>query len=188
MAFSIESFKQQLALGGARTSLFEVQVTNLVYPGADNKFTFMCKASEIPEARLSTIEVPYFGRKIKVAGHKTYADWSTTIINDEDFAIRGAIEDWQSAINQPEENTPLSPVNGTPLSYKSTALITQYGKNQDIIAKYKMIGLFPTLVAAIPLDWNQPDSIQEFQVTFTYDYYVREQPGAGAQVTFTGVV
>ena len=170
MAFSIESFKQQLALGGARTSLFEVQVTNLVYPGADNKFTFMCKASEIPEARLSTIEVPYFGRKINLAGDRTYDAWQVTVINDEDFLIRGALENWLNAINSHQGNV-RSASAASPSSYTTEATVNQYSKTGNIIKSYKFVGMFPVDISPIDLDWGSNDTIEEFQVTFAFQYW-----------------
>ena len=36
---------------------------------------------------------------IKVADDRTFDTWDTTIINDENFAIRNAIEDWMSLVS-----------------------------------------------------------------------------------------
>lgn len=171
MAFSVSQFRAELTDGGARTSLFEVQVTNPSFVGNNNKFIFMCKASEIPESRLSSIEVPYFGRKIKLAGHKSYATWNVTVINDEDFSVRKNMEVWQNSINSAIGNLPATGVGSNPLNYKSKATVKQYGKAGNILRTYNFDGLFPTLIAAIPLDWNQPDSIEEFRVDFEYDFY-----------------
>ena len=71
MAFNINEIKSQLALGGARPSLFQVTLTNPVNAAADLKFPFMCRAAQMPASTLGMIEVPYFGRKIKIAGDRT---------------------------------------------------------------------------------------------------------------------
>ena len=89
MAFNINEIKSQLALGGARPSLFQVTLTNPVNAAADLKFPFMCRAAQMPASTLGLIEVPYFGRKIKIAGDRTFAEWTVTCINDEDMIIRG---------------------------------------------------------------------------------------------------
>ena len=80
MAFNINEIKSQLALGGARPSLFQVTLTNPVNAAADLKFPFMCRAAQMPASTLGTIEVPYFGRKVKIAGDRTFAEWTVTLI------------------------------------------------------------------------------------------------------------
>ena len=85
MAFNINTFTGALKLGGARGSLFSVSITNPVNGVADIQTPFMVKAASIPSSELGVIDVPYFGRQVKVPGNRTFPEWSTTIINDEDF-------------------------------------------------------------------------------------------------------
>ena len=49
-------------------------------------------------------EVPYFGRKIKIAGDRTFADWQVNIMNDEDFGVRSMFETWSNALNRHVSN------------------------------------------------------------------------------------
>ena len=67
MAFNINEMKSQLTFGGAKASLFQVQITNPVNSAGDLKTPFMVQASTIPESTMGIIEVPYFGRKVKIA-------------------------------------------------------------------------------------------------------------------------
>ena len=96
MAFTIDKFRTNaLAKGGARANLFDVTMTGASAAGLNaSEFTFACKAAAIPAMTVATIDVPYFGRTIKVPGNKTFDNWSVTIINDEGFAIRNGIEKW----------------------------------------------------------------------------------------------
>ena len=98
MAFNINQFKTNgLVLGGVRSSLFEVELTLPIQVGSQavtNKIMFTCRASSIPASTVGIIEVPYFGRKIKLSGDRTYDNWSVTIINDEDYSVRNAFEGW----------------------------------------------------------------------------------------------
>jgi len=170
MAFNVNEFAGALKAGGARPSLFQVQITNPINGVADAQVPFLCKAAQIPEATLSAVEVPYFGRNIKLAGTRTFAEWSPTIINDEDFAIRNAMEQWSNAINSFQGN--INNAGGTaPSLYKANAQVTQYGKTGEILRVYDFVGIFPTTVAAIDLGWENGDAIEEFQVTFAYDYW-----------------
>jgi len=170
MAFNVNEFSGALKAGGARPSLFQVQITNPINGVADAQVPFMCKAAQIPEATLSSIDVPYFGRQVKVAGTRTFAEWSPTIINDEDFAIRNAMEQWSNAINSFQGN--VNTAGGTaPSLYKANAQVTQFSKTGEILRVYDFVGIFPTVVAAIDLGWENGDAIEEFQVTFAYDYW-----------------
>lgn len=169
MAFNINDLRSQLTFGGAKSTLFQVQITNPIVGGiADIKIPFMVKASTIPSSTINSIDVPYFGRKIKVAGDRTFEPWRVTVINDEDFLVRNAMEAWMSAINTHEGN--LSAATG-PLQYKAQAQITQFSKSGVPLRVYNFNGLFPTEVAAMNMSWEENDRIEEFDVTFAYDWW-----------------
>ncbi len=170
MAFNINEIKSQLTFGGAKASLFQVAITNPINGVADLKTPFMVQAAQIPEATMGIIEIPYFGRKVKVAGDRTFAEWTVTIINDEDFLIRNAMEEWMASINAHESNvTQLGTASAS--EYKAQAQITQYSKTGQALRTYNFNGLFPTTVAAIGMDWNTTDDIERFDVTFQYDWW-----------------
>jgi hypothetical protein len=166
MAFNINQFKSELVGGGARPTLFQVQITNPVAPGADFKVPFMVRAAGIPESTLGQYTVPYFGRQVKYAGDRTFADWTVTVINDEDFAIRNAMEAWSNFINSHDSNT-----RALPQQYKSTGLITQYSKDGSALRTYVFEGMYPVTIDGIQMDWSQTDTIEEFGVTFQYDLW-----------------
>jgi hypothetical protein len=166
MAFSINEFKSQLVGGGARSALFQVQITNPILGVADFKVPFMIKAASIPESTTGTIQVPYFGRFIKYAGDRSFQPWQVTIINDEDFAIRNAMESWSNAIN-----THITNFRSAPFDYKAQAQIVQYGKDGTALREYTFEGLFPTSISSIDLAWANESQIEEFSVTFEYDLW-----------------
>src|SRR6056300_61108 len=170
MAFNINEIKSQLTFGGAKASLFQVQITNPINGIADLKTPFMVQAAAIPESTLGTIEVPYFGRKIKLAGDRTFAQWSVTVINDEDFLIRNAMEAWSAAINSHQGNL-RGTGSASPAAYKSQAQVVQYSKTGDILRTYQFNGIYPQTVASIPVDWNTTDDIERFDVTFDFDWW-----------------
>ncbi len=166
MAFSINQFKSQLVGGGARGALFQVQITNPILGAADFKIPFMVKAAEIPESTTGVVGVPYFGRIVKYGGDRQFGPWTVTVINDEDFAVRNAMESWSNAINSHITN-----FRTTPFDYKAQAQVTQYGKDGSVLREYTFEGLFPTNIAPIGLAWADQDTIEEFTVTFEYDLW-----------------
>jgi len=169
MAFSVQEFQGQMEFGGARPSLFEVNITNPFNSAADDKVRFMAKAAQIPGTALTPIAVNYFGRPVKFAGNRTYEDWTVTVINDEDFSIRAGLEEWAQNINSTQGNLRLTGAN--PEAYKSQGQVIHYGKQGNVIREYKFVGLFPTVISPIELSWDAADAIEEYTVTWTYDFF-----------------
>jgi hypothetical protein len=170
MAFNIEEIRSQLTLGGARPSLFQVTLTNPVNGVADLKTPFMVRATAAPASTLGTIRVPYFGRTVKLAGDRTYEGWDVTVMNDEDFLVRNALEQWSHAINSAQGNV-RALGSSSPLLYKSTAEVTQFSKTGAPLRTYRFNGIYPATVSNMDLDWGATDTIQEFRVRFEYDFW-----------------
>ena len=165
MAFNINEMRSQLVYGGARQNLFQVRIDNPANTSANFKVPFMVQAAQIPESQLGVIPVFYFGRQMKLAGDRTFGDWTVTVINDEDFLIRNAMEEWSNRINRLERN--VRDIN----RYKTNANVIQYAKDGSPIREYKFNGIFPSVISPIELDWGTTDQIESFQVTFSYDYW-----------------
>ncbi len=99
---TITDFRSKLGGGGARPNLFEVNLGNFGGDGTtgswntniESEFRFMCKASSMPAQSIGSVEVPFRGRILKVAGERTFEPWSVTVINDEAFKIRKGFEAW----------------------------------------------------------------------------------------------
>lgn len=183
MPFLINEFKTALERGGARPSLFQVEITPPVGVAdrfaASAKIPFMVKAAALPASTLGSYTVPYFGRDIKYAGDRTFEDWEVTVINDEDFAIRNAMESWSNLMNSHESNS-----RALPQIYKSDAIISQYGKSSVTpIRVYRFKGLYPVTVSSIAMAWETKDAIEEFTVTFQYDYWDVINGTTGAPTT-----
>jgi hypothetical protein len=173
MAFNVNQFRSQLQSDGARPNLFEVSMPFPAFslPGnAQTKMTFMCKTAQLPGSTLGVVPVQYFGRELKFVGNRTFADWTVTIINDEDFSVRNAFERWMNGINSHNLNV-RNPIAGTPLGYSVDGQVTQFGKAGNTIKKYNFVGLFPTDITPIDVDWGSNDTIEEFSVTLTYQFW-----------------
>jgi hypothetical protein len=159
----ITDFKSKLTGGGTRSNLFEVELAFPAAVGVDNvvldKSRFLVKAAAIPSSNVTSLEVSFRGRTLKVAGDRSFESWTITVINDTDFAIRSAFEQWMNYINRLSDNT------GTtdPALYQADAFVHQLNRDGSILRSYHMYDLFPTSISSIPLDYGT-DSIQEFTV------------------------
>ena len=133
----------------------------------------MAKAAQLPGSSVGTVPVYYFGRELKFAGNRTFPDWTLQIINDENFSIRNSLENWLNSINSHEGNL-RSGNSLSPASYSIDATVSQYGKTGNVLKEYKFVGMFPIDVAPIDLDWGSNDTIEEYSVTFAYQYWTAE--------------
>ena len=174
---TISDFKSRLVGGGARPNLFEVRMTDLpdfVDDWPSETFQFMCKAAALPASNIAPIDVPFRGRIFKVAGDRTIDTWTITVINDEDFRIRNAMEAWMDGIAKLSNN--LGATN--PSAYMRNATVFQLGRGANprstdadgdrnaVLAEYEFIDMFPTNISQIDLSYDSSDTIEEFTVEF----------------------
>ena len=182
---SIVDFRSRMKGGGARSNLFEVQMTFPNFAEANtetlNDIPFLVKAAEIPASTIGNIPVPFRGRVLPIAGDRTLAPWTVTIINDTNFRLRDVMERWSDGIN--DIQTAQGATN--PEDYQTTATVLQLsrgpvkgldrkvnsGEEIPVLRMYDFIGIYPNDISAIPLDHGATDTIEEFQVTFNYLYY-----------------
>lgn len=176
MAFNINEIRAKLALGGARPNLFRVRLTLPSGVGGDvSDAEFLIQASALPASTISAIEIPYFGRRVKIAGDREFENWSISVMNDENFKIRHAMEQWHNRINSLSGN--VNTIGANPSAYKSDIMyVDQYSKaggnpGGNIIRSYQFFGVFPLSIGEIELNWEPSATIETFPVTFSYDWY-----------------
>ena len=172
MAFNVSTFRSKFQFDGARANLFEV---DLQIPGVSENVgqKLLVRGASIPGKTIGAINTPYFGNQWKAAGNLTFPDWTITIINKENFGVREDFELWMEQLNSARTNV-------RPISNYRTALhVKQFGKAASdatgtgaaAIANYRFEGAFPTDLSEISLDWGTTDAIEEFTVTFSYDWW-----------------
>lgn len=211
MAFNLQNFKANFKDGGSRPSLFDIQITfpaggievaginNIAGNEVSNLLRFTARAASIPPSMISSIEVPYFGRRIKVDGNREYPNWRVVVMSDENYIARAALEAWHEKMNGHVVNT----MSGDYINngYKATAIVRQYRRaelpqgdlvnttltgNDMVVRSYVFEGIFPTEIGGVNLGWDQINQIAEYQIEFAYDWW---QPiiGESDRVTDEGV-
>ena len=168
----ITDFKSKLSGGGARSNLFECELSfpsTVNVEGLNdilNKARFLVKAANLPASTIAPIEVPFRGRTLKIAGDRTFETWPITVINDTDFSIRSAFEKWMNTVNRVSDNT------GTtdPADYQADAYVYQLDRNGGTLRKYHFYDVFPTQVSSIELSYDA-QGIQEFTVELQVQWW-----------------
>ena len=159
----ITDFKSKLSGGGARSNLFEVVLSfpDIAKTGTAvlDKSRLLVKSAALPGSAITPLDVAFRGRTLKVAGDRTFESWTVTIINDTDFSIRSAFENWMNKINRLSDNTGVT----NPADYHADAFVYQLDRDGSTLRAYHFYDIFPTNISAIQLAY-ETDAIQEFTV------------------------
>jgi len=193
---TLTNFKSKLTGGGARPNLFEA---NIIFPSqalqnggtggdvdwvpnAQDEFQFLCKATSMPTQTIGSVDVPFRGRILKVAGDRTFEPWSVTVINDENFNVRKSFENWAQKINN--LSTGVGEVD--PGKYMGIGYVHQLSRSTSrgvtdiagvdsqakskVLHTYKIDEIWPSEIGSIDLSYESSDAIEEFTVTFQVQY------------------
>ncbi len=168
---NVSSFLQ-VVKQGVRPNMFQVDIS---FPDADVDQTlvsYMCKSAVLPASNIGVIEVPFRGRTVKIAGDRTFDNWSATFINDKEMKSRSYFESWLQQINSHKANT-ANIID--PTSYGRTVVVRQLEKDNSVagdeLRSYKLWYAFPISTSAIDLAYDSNDQIEEFSVEFQYSYW-----------------
>jgi hypothetical protein len=93
--------------------------------------------------------------------------WKVTVYNDTNFKLRNAFERWQNGINNMTDNEGLT----NPVDYQVDAFVDHLDRNGNTIKSYTLRGAFPTALQEIALDYDEATAIEQFEVTFNYQYF-----------------
>lgn len=167
MAGSITEFTS-IFQGGARSNRYKITI-----PQLGNSIEFFAKAANLPGSTMGKCEVPYMGRIINVSGDRTFDDWTITVINDMTFEIRTQALAWMAGLqNFHIENAGPD----QPSAYYRTGIVEQLNRQNQPIQTVTIYDMFPISVGEITLGFDQNDQVEEFDITFAYNYW---QGGGG---------
>lgn len=169
---TISAFKAQMQGGGARANQFRVELT---FPGgvsgaaaAGNAAQFLCKSSSLPASTMDDITSFYRGRPVHFAGERSFQPWTISVFNDTNFLIRNVMESWHDlTLNYDTTNGAMRPAD-----YQVDMWVHQLDRNDNIIKSYRFFDAYPIEVGQIALDFEANNQIEQFDVTFQYNYFV----------------
>jgi hypothetical protein len=122
------------------------------------------------------------GRRLKLGGDRTFSEWTSTVLNDEDFKIRSVMEKWQNDIVKTNfeitstlgNRSAATAGSGTsPAGLYGTVQIYQLKEDGSsvIAGGYRLVNCWPSDISAIDLSYDTTDAVEDFTVTWTYDYF-----------------
>lgn len=179
---SINSFMSAFD-GGSKPNLYSVNVSCPVLGNAFQNIQFFCKAATLPSSMLGEIQLPYLGRFAKYPGDRTYEDWTITVLNTQDMQLRKVFEYWNELFNSHAGNVAAST---NPRQLYGGATITQLARNYQPVRSYFLAEVFPVMVGAVGMGYDQDNIISEFDVTLSYSYFITDTSAAVTGVGISG--
>ena len=174
---SIEDFKAKLEFGGVRPTMFEVTITFPNGLTADNDAAesaqYLVKAAQLPASTVGVIDVPFRGRKLKVSGDRSYADWSTTITNDHSFGLRVHLEKWSELVQNHNYVLGANKLE----DYFGSAIVRQLDRDAKQIRAYQFEGIWPSTVGEIGLDFDSTDQVEFYDCTWAVQFWTAIESG-----------
>ena len=161
---TINQFKANLIGAGPRNNRFEVFI-----PRSGTKIQFLCKTAALPGQVIEPMEIKYKGLTVKLAGDRTFENWTVGIYNATEFSVRNEIEAWMEDI-VPKDSS-VGPVGYEYMVDRAT--VSQLGRDDSVIATYEFFNMWPTNLGAIELDTEGGDAIETFDVEFCYSHFER---------------
>lgn len=160
---SVDRLKSALTDGGARANFFEV-----VIPFINGDDNILIKAAALPASVVSPITVPFQGKQLQLAGDRTFEPWTVTIINDNNFRIRNAMEEWMNRIISHEQGVAQ---DDSPQSYMEDATVHQLNRKGEVVQTYEFKSIWPSNVSTIDLSYDSENTLSEFTVEFQVTYW-----------------
>jgi hypothetical protein len=175
---TIEDLKAGIGIG-ARSNLFQVTIPafeGTEFSGVADTFSYLCKGAQLPGSTLGIIDVPFIaGRRYKLAGDRTFAEWTTTVLNDQNFKVRAALETLQKQYGETDYNSDVAKTKtGSSSTDFATIEVVQFDLAGNEQYKYKLVNCWPSEISTIDLSYDSVDTIEEFTVTWSYDYFTFE--------------
>jgi len=183
----------KFALGaGARANKYRVNFSvPAAVPVASNlqNVDALCKASNFPGMSIGQIEVFNQGRKLILPGDTTYTNtWTLSFYNTEDHALRKDMISWMKSADHFQNNSH----SGNPAALMGELSCEQLDSAGNPTTKYTFHNVFVQEVGELAVGDDQVDTIQEFDVTFSFtDWVVGDgelnTPSAGNAATVNDV-
>ena len=167
MAVNVNDFVQRLSGGGARANQFEVEIQMASFITDTQTIKFLCRSASLPAMTVGEVPVFYRGRQIYLSGDRTYADWTVTVYNDANWISRGNLENWNNSITEIGATTSGSQ---SPADYYGLAYVRQKDRSDNFIRTARLQDLWPTNLGEIALAYDTVDAVEEYEVTFRFNY------------------
>lgn len=182
MASVVQNMIHGVLGDGARKTKFDciINFNDIGLFSSEKDIATLIKTSSFPGKTNETIDFLFKGQHIPLKGVNKYDHtWTCTFYLSQDHKLKMAFESWIESLEQVHNKYNVSTKvknaqrkNNTD-GYGTTAQIIQLdfdGTQQTAI--YELYNVFPKSVSVVDTDYSAVGAVQEFQVEFSYSYFI----------------
>jgi hypothetical protein len=121
----------------------------------------------------------------KLNGTRVFSELTSTVLHDENYTLRSSLETWQNQMvftnyevdtalgNRSAAGGATTTGTATPAGLYGTIEIYQLDETGASVpnGSYRLVNCWPSDISAIDLSYDTTDAVEDFTVTWTYDYY-----------------
>jgi hypothetical protein len=169
--YTIDAYLNAFSDGGARQYLFLVTFTfpRSIKP-ADTLWKvlpYYVRTTSLPESSYEEVSIPYPGYNFKMAGARTYNDWTLSLNIDAGNNLLKLFQDWHNMIYNPNSHE-YAPAT----TYMVTQTLQLLGPNLEPTSTYNLYCAWPKSIGNVQLDYSSTE-LTTVDITFSYQYYLR---------------
>jgi len=126
----------------------------------------LCKSASFPAKTVGQTEFYKLGRKAIMPGEVEYENtWDLTFYEKEDASMRQVFITWMSALSDYLSH------NDSNAGLVSELIISNLKSDGSVGQTYKFFNAYPQNVSSIELSDESVNTLGEFTVTFSFDYW-----------------
>ena len=125
--------------------------------------SYHVRSTTLPESNVEELILNWQGLDFKVAGKRSYLDWTITFNVDINYEIREDFEQWVDKISSKDGH-------GDIKQYMQDQTLYLLNGEGTKVSTVKLVDAWPKNVGAVSLDYSAMD-IAQFDVTFSYQYH-----------------
>lgn len=165
----VNKMRAKIKQGGVRPNKFRVDMVfpSVVATDLTEECSFLIKGAELPGQTFGKIQVPIRGRNVNVKGEREADGTLDLTILNVGFEIYDAFHEWLAYMEAMAETIG----EDDPNAYIVTFQVHQLNARDEPIKTFEFYNAWPESIGTISLDTGSTNTIEEFSVTMSYDYF-----------------
>ena len=127
------------------------------------KLSSACKSAQIPGITFTEASYYHDGYTHKFVSGADYDPFPMTFIVDggSESDVIKCFDEWNELIYKDGQF-------GFKEDYEATLDIEMYNRDQSVLYKTKMIGVYPTNITSFDLNWDTKTTVMEYEISFNF--------------------
>jgi hypothetical protein len=139
---------------------------------SNGDFSFYVKSSSVPKVEIDQTEVSFLSQKFVIPKQVKYGDsWKCKLLVNGDLKMYNALYEWQESLASLKNNG--GGLKVIPDVYAKVKLLND--RFDTVTNTFTLVGVFPSDIPKISLEYKNAADIIEVDCTLTYQYMYHDE-------------